>query len=198
MNNNNSFNLLIKQYKEYCLILYIMTIQFVYVKSEDLLWKNFLETIHKYKECLDNKTFTKNGGYYPRLTDTKKRGIKAYDDVVSYIDNNRGLKQQYRGYIDEVLCCSNPPEVSFDTLIFFQNDWDKILNKDKKLSFLKKLYEDDKLIISHLPNEFSTESPPMELPSSIKIEAIMATIDSFYLSNKDLNDIIKTLLDKLL
>ena len=31
----------------------------------------------------------------------KKRGIKAYDDVVSYIDNNRGLKQQYRGYIDE-------------------------------------------------------------------------------------------------
>ncbi len=47
------------------------------------LWKDLLATVNNYKELLTNGTIVKGGSYYPRLKDTKRRGIRAFKELQS-------------------------------------------------------------------------------------------------------------------
>ncbi len=47
------------------------------------LWKELLSTVSKYKSLLQDNIIVKGGSYYPRLCDTKKRGIRAFKELQS-------------------------------------------------------------------------------------------------------------------
>ena len=81
--------------------------------SENGWWKDkILKPISLWSELLESKTIIKGGAYYPRLADTNKRGLNAFNEV---------HKKYFKEIKKEFLLCLCKftifPQVSIDTLI---------------------------------------------------------------------------------
>ena len=69
-------------------------------------WKHLLKWFSKYSQLVNEKIITRGGSYYPRLTKTKKRGIRAFNELKIYLYNNSLVSNDY---FDIVLKCREVP-----------------------------------------------------------------------------------------
>jgi len=82
-------------------------------EADDDWWKNkILKPIIDWEQLIKDKTIKKNGSYYPRLVETKKRGLHAFNEV-----HNTYFKDIDKDFI---LCLCKfriLPQVNINTLI---------------------------------------------------------------------------------
>lgn len=147
-----------------------------YLRSQDPMWATILEVTHKYKELFDNKKIVKNGGYYPRLTDTKKRGFKAYEEL---------LKKEFNGLgsgniIDEIKVCKTPPVVEIDTMVLEEIDYYKMLNKGIFKNQISQFEE------STTPFQMEVAEINPTITTKVKIECVMTMLSSLEFSLQEL------------
>lgn len=145
-----------------------MTIQFIYVKSEEANWSYALAVAHKYNELFKNNKIIKNGGYYARLADTKKRGFKAYEELIKTEFSENNLNPEYfQDFMTMLMKCKTPPEVEINSLVFYKEDWPKARNP--RLEFEE----------SEEPFDLPIQDISPEIGEDDKINAVMCVIDSF-------------------
>jgi len=164
-----------------------MTIQFIYVKSEEAHWGYALAVAHKYNDLFKNKKIIKNGGYYARLTETKKRGFKAYEELIKTEFSETNLNQEYfQCFMGMLMKCKTPPEVEINSLVFNKQDWQKAKNKNLKLQESEEAFD---LPIQDISPEISEED---------KINAVLCVVDSFDFTFQQILKLMSKLMDKLL
>lgn len=162
-----------------------MTIQFIYVKSEEANWGYALAVAHKYNELFKNNKIIKNGGYYARLADTKKRGFKAYEELIKteFIDTNLN-PEYFQDFMGMLMKCKTPPEVEINSLVFNKEDWIKARNPRLEFQDSEEAFD--------LP----THNP--EINEEDKINAVMCVVDSFDFTFPQIVKLMSKLMDRLL
>tara|TARA_R110001592_G_scaffold91224_3_gene267301 strand:- start:318 stop:827 length:510 start_codon:yes stop_codon:yes gene_type:complete len=164
-----------------------MTIQFIYVKSEEANWGNALAVAHKYNELFKNNKIIKNGGYYARLADTKKRGFKAYEELIKTEFSDTNLNPEYfQSFMGMLMKCKTPPEVEINSLVFNKEDWIKA--KVARLEFQE----------SEEPFDLPIQDISPEISEEDKINAVMCVVDSFDFTFPQIVKLMSKLMDKLL
>ena len=82
-------------------------------EEENGWWKDkILKPISLWSELLESKTIIKGGAYYPRLADTNKRGLNAFNEV--HKKYFKEIKKEFLLYLCKFTIF---PQVSIDTLI---------------------------------------------------------------------------------
>ena len=88
----------------------------VYLKNADEKdsdwWKKVLMDCSKWEQLIKTNEIKKNGCYYPRLKDSKKRGIHAFKEVV-----NKHFKETEKEFLLGLCKMKVCPKVNIDTLI---------------------------------------------------------------------------------
>ena len=164
-----------------------MTNQLIYVKSEESNFGYALAVAHKYNELMKNKKIIKNGGYYARLADTKKRGFKAYEELIKKEFNETNVHPQYfQTFMGMLMKCRTPPEVEINSLVFTFVDWQKVKNNNLKLQESEQPFD---LAIQDISPEISEED---------KINAVMCVLESFDFTFPQIVKLMSKLMDKLL
>ena len=168
-----------------------MTKSLIYVSSKKPSWKGILEISHIYKQLIDNKTILKTGGYYPRLKNTSKRGLKAYEEVIK--NHFSGLELEHRtieNCIRFIMICKTPPEVYFNTLIFEKNDYDKICLSNSTY------FNSDCTTSVELPKELPNIDEHL-IPEETKIETVLTTIEGLEFNGYETIKLVSRIMDKL-
>jgi len=132
-------------------------------EADDDWWKNtILKTISDWNDLLKNKIIIKGGSYYPRLKDTKKRGLNAFNEV--HFQHFKNIdKQLLLG-----LCKFKiSPQVNIDTLII------TFLGEHA----LKEYFEKFDLILSDIPFNAIVNDLNI-MPSNEKLEQIKIMIEN--------------------
>lgn len=89
----------------------------IYIKNtneaDNEWWKNkILKPIKDYEDLIKSNAIKKNGSYYPRLSETKKRGLHAFNEV-----HTTHFKDIEKDFI-LILCKFKVlPQVNIDTLV---------------------------------------------------------------------------------
>jgi len=73
------------------------------------IWKNLLKWFSDYSLLFNNGTIKRGGAYYPRLADTNKRGVRAFNEL-------RKMKsfKETPEYFDIILKCREVPIIGID------------------------------------------------------------------------------------
>ena len=73
-------------------------------------WKYFLRWFSKYSHLVNEKIIVRGGSYYPRLTKTTKRGIRAFKELKIYFYNDNLFgNPEYVDYFEIILKCREVP-----------------------------------------------------------------------------------------
>lgn len=71
-------------------------------------WKYLLKWFSKYSNLVNEKIITRGGSYYPRLTKTTKRGIRAFKELKLYFYNDF-IPNEKEDYFNIILKCREVP-----------------------------------------------------------------------------------------
>mgnify|MGYP001573935171 CR=1 FL=1 len=89
--------------------------QISYLRSNSPDWGVILSIAHEYSTLLNNKELIQGGSYYPRLKETKLRGLKAYTEVKKvYFQQTKN--EWTTKWLDELIRMKKPPQVNVDVM----------------------------------------------------------------------------------
>tara|TARA_R110001592_G_scaffold270846_2_gene537333 strand:+ start:3927 stop:4445 length:519 start_codon:yes stop_codon:yes gene_type:complete len=147
---------------------------FKFVKSTHEKWATFLEIAHHYGDLMETGMLIKNGGYYARQKETKKRGYKAFQEVMRmdfgvWVDQSHLTEPQLENMLLLLMLCKSPPVVICDTLKFVAVDFVKIQHTHHALKDIE---------VQEEPFEIEIEEISPVIHDDEKLTSVMAVVDS--------------------
>lgn len=164
-----------------------MSIKKVHIKCEQPFWGSFLKTVNNYSDGIKSNKYIKNGGYYPRMKQTSKRGLRAYEEVILDIKSDDEELQTIKQYLNDIIRCKQTPEIHIDTLIICESDFIKLQSSEG--STINKLYYDEKLIVSDEKDLTIVKNQVIdntEIDTTIKLTAVLNLIDGLDFTTHEL------------
>tara|TARA_R110002012_G_scaffold281478_1_gene470540 strand:- start:10 stop:555 length:546 start_codon:yes stop_codon:yes gene_type:complete len=151
---------------------------------DDATWKLILKIADTYRNLIIENKIIKGGSYYPRLSETDKRGLRAYKEFKSYIydkleDVDKTLMEDW---LDIFIKCPVIPKVEFDCLVVDNGDY---MHKLSSLDYLINLFETNTLRTQLEPYDQIVHTYP-EISEDEKIENIMSVIDNLEFTPKQI------------
>jgi len=167
---------------------------FKFVKSTHEKWATFLEIAHHYGDLMDNGMLIKNGGYYARQKETKKRGYKAFQEVMRidfavWVDQSHLTEAQLENMLLLLMLCKTPPVLICDTLKFVAVDFVKIQHTHHALKEIE---------VQEEPFEIESEEISQDIDDDEKLTSVMAVVDSLDFTFPQIVKLMSKLMDRLL
>tara|TARA_R110002033_G_scaffold118671_1_gene162317 strand:- start:283 stop:792 length:510 start_codon:yes stop_codon:yes gene_type:complete len=164
----------------------------IYVTSTKSSWKSILAICHIYKNLIETEEVIKSGGYYPRLKETNKRGLRAYNELIKKHFSGLDLENiTIENCIRFIMVCKSSPEVYFDILIFEKTDYEKICLNNSSY------FNHDCTTTEELPEQLQ-DITEKTIPEETKIETVMTTIDGLEFNHDESLKLISKIIDKLI
>ncbi len=98
------------------------------LQDEDITekWDKIIETINQFNKLINEKKLIKNGSYYPRLSDTDKRGLRAYNEVKKkYFPHSHII-------LNEIIRCKHFPKFENGVLICIDSNFKELMENQMK------------------------------------------------------------------
>ncbi len=165
---------------------------FKFVKSTHEKWATFLQIAHHYGDLMETGMLIKNGGYYARQTHTKKRGYKAFQEVMRmdfavWVDQSHLTEAQLENMLLLLMLCKTPPVLFYDTLKFVAVDFVKIQHTHHALKDIE---------VQEEPFEIESEEISPDIDDDEKLTSVMAVVDSLNFTLPQLLKLMSTLNNK--
>lgn len=89
-------------------------------------WKKIIQTINQFNKLINEKELIKNGSYYPRLSDTDKRGLRAYNEVKKkYFPHSHII-------LNEIIRCKHFPIYENGVIICSDSNFKELMENQMK------------------------------------------------------------------
>jgi hypothetical protein len=143
-------------------------------------YKKIIETIMRFNELIKNKKIIKNGSYYPRLTDTDKRGLRAYNEL-----KKKHFTENLHSFpvLNEIIRCKFFPQYDNGVIVVNDNNF-KSLMENIMIDKLKIQNEPFDAVVNNVNNLLSSED---------KLNQIEDMIDNLDLTPKEILKLIPRL-----
>lgn len=136
-------------------------------------FKKVIETILQFNRLINEKKIVKNGSYYPRLTETDKRGLRAYNEVKrNYFHDN--LHSSI--ILNEIIRCKHFPTYENGVIICTDSNFKDLMENQLK----------DSITIQDKPFGVIVNDVNNLLSSNDKINQIEDMIDNLELTPKEI------------
>ena len=136
-------------------------------------FKKAIQTILQFNKLINEKKIIKNGSYYPRLSETDKRGLRAYNEVKKkhFCDNIHSTI-----ILNEIIRCKHFPTYENGVIICTDSNFKDLMENQMK----------DLITIQDTPFDVVVNDVNNLLTSTDKLNQIEDMIDNLELTPKDL------------
>ena len=138
-------------------------------------FKKIIETIIQFNKLVNEKKIVKNGSYYPRLTETDKRGLRAYNEL-----KKKHFTENLHSFfvLNEIIRCKHFPTYENGVVICTDSNFKDLMENQMK----------DLITIQDTPYGVIVNDVNNLLTSNDKLDQIEDMIDNLELTP---NDIVK-------